>query len=519
MQTSPVSKKETGEIGGSVGAKRIAKNTLMLYFRQILIMLVSLYTVRVVLATLGTEDYGVYSVVAGVVTMFGFLSNVMATSSQRYFSYAMGQGDDEGLTRTFGISLTIYLLLMALVLVLAETIGLWYVNNMLVVPDGRLGAANWVYQAVVVSFMFTLVTSPYMASIIAHEDMSIYAYMSVLEAGLKLVIVFLLKVIPFDKLIAYGLLLTAVSAVNTSLYRFYCKRHYAECRFRPLMDKRLFRKMLSFSGWNLFGTGATMVKTQGGTLVVNLFFGTAVNAAQGIAASVRNAMLVFSNNFSTAVRPQLTMLYAAGRDKELAQLLSSSCKLMTYLTLIVVAPLFNNLDFIFGLWLDEVPEYTTIFVQLLLIESLVESASTPMATVNQATGRIQVYQAIIGTVLMLTLPITCALYAAGYPPFTLYAVNVGLMCVVVAIRFFFLLQARVDLRFLFKDAVVPLLVTCALSFAGAFFVGAGADGLLAWAVHVSATLAITALLIFLVGLSSRERGAVWHMVKTKLRRS
>lgn len=243
--------------------KRIAKNTLMLYFRQILIMAVSLYTVRVVLNVLGAEDYGIYNVVAGVVTMFGFLSGAMATASQRYFSYDLGKGDDEHLKTTFSVTFQIYVLLAFVIVLLAETLGVWFVNHKLVIPAERIIAANWIFQAAVVSFLFTLVTTPYMASIIAHENMNVYAYVSIIEAALKLGIVFLLKHLPYDKLIVYGMLLALVSLINTSIYRFYCRAHYAECKFCFVRDKALFKEIVSYSGWNLFGNFATVCKVQG----------------------------------------------------------------------------------------------------------------------------------------------------------------------------------------------------------------------------------------------------------------
>ena len=283
----------------------------MLYFRQILIMAVSLYTVRVVLNVLGAEDYGIYNVVAGVVTMFGFLSGAMATASQRYFSYDLGKGDVGHLKTTFSVTFQIYVLLALVIVLLAETLGVWFVNHKLVIPAERIIAANWIFQAAVVSFLFTIVTTPYMASIIAHENMNVYAYVSIIEAALKLGIVFLLKHLPYDKLIVYGMLLALVSLINTSIYRFYCRAHYAECKFCFVRDKALFKEIVSYSGWNLFGNFATVCKVQGGTFLLNMFFGPIVNTAQSVASQIRNATATFSNNFMQAMRPQIIKSYAA----------------------------------------------------------------------------------------------------------------------------------------------------------------------------------------------------------------
>lgn len=252
-------------------SKRIAKNTLMLYFRQILIMLVSLYTVRVILNTLGAVDYGIYNVVAGVVTMFGFLSGAMAAASQRYFAFEMGRGNNEELRKIFSVMMTIYILLALIILLLAETIGLWFVYHKLVIPPERFNAAKWIYQFSIFSFMISLLTSPYMASIIAHENMSIYAYMSILEAILKLLIVFLLRILPFDKLIVYGGLLLTVTCINTGLYRFYCKKNYTECRFGLTWEKKLSFNILKYMGLDLYGNLAVMLRTQGVNILFNLF--------------------------------------------------------------------------------------------------------------------------------------------------------------------------------------------------------------------------------------------------------
>ena len=310
--------KSTGHEGSRYqsSTKRIAKNTLMLYFRQILIMLVSLYTVRVVLNTLGAEDYGIYNVVAGVVTMFSFLSGAMATASQRYFSSEMGRGNAAGLQKVFSVTMTIYVLLALVIVVLAETVGLWFVNTRLVIPAQRMTAARWIYQFAILSFMVTLLTTPYMASIIAHENMSVYAYVSIAEAALKLGIVFVLRVLPYDKLIVYGVLLFAVSFINTALYRGYCKRKYEECVFHPVWDRDMFHEICGFTGWSLFGTFTSMARTQAVTILVNQFFTPAVVAARSVSTQVTNALNVFSSNFNTSLYAPIVKEYAGGKSAD-----------------------------------------------------------------------------------------------------------------------------------------------------------------------------------------------------------
>ena len=336
--------------------KRIAKNTLMLYFRQILIMVVSLYTVRVVLNTLGAEDYGIYNVVAGVVTMFSFLSSSMATASQRYFSFALGENDNEKLKKYFSMSFTIYCLIALIVLVLAETVGLWFVVNKLVVPMERKDAAFWIYQASVFSMIFTILTAPFMASIIAHEDMNIYAYVSIIEVVLKLGIVFLLPLFAIDKLIFYGLLMAVVVFINTAIYRTICVKKYSECKFSFFWEKDLFKELISYTGWNMFGAAVGVFKYQVVNIILNQFFNPIVNTARGIAQQVNSAVNSFAQNFSTAVRPQIIKTYASGEKDKMLQLMFRSCKATFLLMYVFALPLILEMPYVLKLWLKNVPD-------------------------------------------------------------------------------------------------------------------------------------------------------------------
>jgi O-antigen/teichoic acid export membrane protein len=385
----------------STNNKRIAKNTLMLYFRQILIVLVSLYTVRVVLNTLGVEDYGIYNVVAGVVTMFSFLSGAMATASQRFFAFELGKGNLEKLKKTFGVTLCIYLLLIILIVFLAETIGLWFISNKLVVPMERLIAAQWIYQFSILSFAVTLITTPYMASIIAHENMKVYAYVSIVEVGLKLAIVFLLQILPADKLIVYGILIFAVSFINTALYRFYCKKHYKECVFKPEWDKGMFGETIGFTGWSLFGTFTTVVKTQAVTIMINQFFNPVVVAARVISNQVTSVLTVFSSNFNTSLYSPIVKEYAAGHKDKMYSLIYNGCKMTFFLMWIFALPLYLHMDFVLTLWLKKLPEYLLLFSQLSLIAVLIQSVSYPLMTAARAQGNVRLYESTLGTLQLL----------------------------------------------------------------------------------------------------------------------
>ena len=290
--------------------RRIARNTLMLYFRQILIMVVSLYTVRVVLNVLGAEDYGIYNVVAGVVTMFSFLNGAMTTASQRYFAFDLGKNDTEHLKITFNVTFQIYIILACIIVLLAESVGIWFVCNKLVIPAERMFAAVVIYQCSILSFLFTLISTPYMASLIAHENMDVYAYVSIVEVLFKLLIVFLLKVLLYDKLIVYGILLATVALINNVIYQFYCRSHYSECKLEFIKDRKYLKELFFYGGWNFIGSFAAVLKTQGVSIIMNMFFGPVVNAARGIASQVSNTLMTFSSNFSVALRPQIIKSYA-----------------------------------------------------------------------------------------------------------------------------------------------------------------------------------------------------------------
>lgn len=415
-------------------SKRIAKNTLMLYFRQILIMLVSLYTVRVVLNVLGAEDYGIYNVVAGVVTMFSFLGNAMATASQRYFSFDLGKKDEEHLKITFSVTFQIYILLALFVVLIAETLGVWFVNNKLVIPEERLIAANWIFQAAIVSFLLTLITTPYMADIIAHENMNVYAYVSIVEVSLKLGIVFILRLLPYDKLIVYGILLALVALINTSLYRLYCHKHFPECKFRFVKDKDLFKEIVSYSGWNLFGSVSTVVRKQGITILLNLFFGPIVNAARAVSSQVSGAVMSFAQNFSNAIKPHIIKLYAAEKKDEMLKMLRYGTKIVFFLMLMICVPLYFETPYLVKLWLKNVPDYTVVFVRLVTIHALIDSISYPLMAVVQATGKIRLYQAVVGGARILNLPVSYVFLRLGFAPQTVFIVEITISVISLLLR-------------------------------------------------------------------------------------
>ena len=494
--------------------KRIAKNTLMLYFRQILIMIVSLYTVRVVLNTLGAEDYGIYNVVAGVVTMFSFLSSSMATASQRYFSFALGQNDSEQLKKYFSMSFTIYCLIALIVLVLAETVGLWFVTQKLVIPVERQTAAFWIYQASVFSMICTILTVPFMASIIAHEDMNIYAYVSIIEVVLKLGIVFLLPLFAIDKLIFYGLLMAGVVFINTAIYRTICVKKYVECKFSFFWEKSLFKELVSYTGWNMFGSAVGVFKNQIVNIILNQFFNPVVNAARGIAAQVNSAVNSFAQNFSTAVKPQIIKNYASGEKEKMLQLMFRSCKATFLLMFVFALPLILEMPYV----LKNVPEYAVLFTILALVDALIDTISYPLMAAAQATGKIKLYQAVVGGVLLLNAPIAFVVLTFGAAPYSVFIVSISITFIAFIVRLF-ILKRLIDFSFWqFIGKVFLPVVFCALiSFVIPYLVrNMMNSGFIRLCVTVVVSVICVALSGYFVALSKNEKQWIVGIVKSKL---
>lgn len=489
---------------------RIAKNTLALYFRQILIMLVSLYTVRVVLNTLGADDYGIYNVVAGVVVLFSFVNNAMAASVQRFLNFYLGKNDTEKTRNVYSASLVIHGIICLIFVALAETFGLWFVNAKLNIPVERNSAAFWCYQAAVITTLASIMRVPYNAVIIAYEKMSFFAGLSIVEAVLKLVVVFLLKITPLDKLIFYSFLLAAVSFIILAVYKFYCNRNFEIAHYKKVQDKGLGKELVSFSGWSLFGAVANVANTQGTNIVLNIFTNVVVNAAMGIANQVNAAVYSFVSNFQTAFNPQLVKSYAAGEKEEFQRLVSRSAKFSFYLLWLIVLPVYANCDFLLSLWLKNVPQYSVGFVRLVLIFPLIESLNGPLWISIQATGKIRAYQIIIGMINILNLPLSVAAFCLGANPYWILYIRIALNCFAFAIRVllsrkYFALSARLFLR---GSVLIPVLIAAVSAFA-TFLCGKLISGSLP---QFFATCAVSAVasgtLIFFVGMKAAERNIV-----------
>ena len=403
--------------------KRIAKNTLLLYFRMLFMMAVSLFTSRVILNTLGVEDYGIYNVVGGVVAMFGFINGSMASATQRYITFALGKGDEDRLKTIFSTTLQIHALISVLIVILGETVGLWFLYNKMIIPDGRMDAAFWVLQCSIVSTVVMIMSVPYNADIIAHEKMSAFAYISVLEVILKLAIVYMLVIFSFDKLILFAFLVLAIQILIRMIFSFYCNRHFKESKYRHVWDRQLFKEMTGFAGWSLFGNLSVVLFTQGLNMLLNIFFGPVVNAARAIAVQVQHAMQQFVSNFQMALNPQITKTYAKGDLQEMHKLIIRSARFSFYLLFLLSLPVLLETNFILQIWLINVPNNTVVFLRIMICTMILSTIANPLMIANQASGMVKKYQIVCGSIQMLILPISYIFLKIGYPAYSVFIVH------------------------------------------------------------------------------------------------
>jgi O-antigen/teichoic acid export membrane protein len=378
---------------------------------------VGLYTSRVVLNTLGITDYGIYNVVGGIINMAAFLNTAMVQASQRFLAFELGCNDKNKLHKVFCTSVSIHALIALITLFIGETIGLWFVNARLNIPEERMIAANWVYQASIISFIITVLSVPYNACIVAHEKMSAFAYISILEVVLKLIIVFMLLLLPFDKLIIYSILLVIVYLIIRAVYTIYCKRNFEECTYHFFIDKKIFYKMFTFAGWSVIGNLGYSFRDQFSNVVLNIYYGTTLNAARGIAFQVNTIVTGFSSNLLMSVSPQITKQYANGNIDESRKLIYMSSRYCFYLLMLISIPVIANSDYILSLWLGTVPKYASIFLNITLLSSLLYTLSNPVTIGIQATGHLKWFQIGICIIMFLDFVLSWFLLANGWPPY------------------------------------------------------------------------------------------------------
>lgn len=418
--------------------KNIAKNSLFLYLRMFLNMGVGLFTAGIVLNTLGITDYGIYNIVGGFVSMFGFLNSSMSSATQRFLSFDIGRNDSVQLRKTFSTTVSIHFVIAIIVVLALETFGLWYINNKLNVPQDRMDAVNIVFQFSVLSTFFGIIQVPYNALITAREKFDVYTIISFLEIGLKLLILFLIVHADYDKLILYAILLFCSSFFIRMIYRVYCRREFPESKYKFYFDKSYFHTLLAFSGWNLFGTIAVTARGQGNNLVLNWFFGAAMNAAYGITSQVQSLVSSFVSNFQIAVNPQIVKNYAAGNKAKSMQLIVQSAKFSFGLMILIILPIYTSLQFVLDVWLKNYPQQSILFIKLTFVIILIDTISNPLMTGLQATGKIRMYQIVVGTLVFLNLPISYLLIRNTARPEMIFLTSIIISSIALWFRLYYL---------------------------------------------------------------------------------
>ena len=499
--------------------KRIAKNTLMLYIRMLLSMVVSLYTSRVVLEVLGVEDYGIYGLVGGVVAMFSFLNSTMAGATSRFLTFEMGRGDQGRLKATFSSALIIHIGIALLVLILAESVGLWFLNNKLVIPEGRMHAAHLVLQFSVISMLINFTQVPYNAAIIAHEKMDVYAYVELLNVFLKLAIVYLLSIGNYDKLILYAFLVLVVSVLIAFIYRIYCVKHYDETKFSLYFDKQISKEIISFSLYNLLGNMGSVVNTQGTAFVINKFFGLVYNAASTVGTTVSGVITGFASNIMTAFRPQITKSYAAGELENFQSLLSWATKAVLLVYALVAIPVAISINELLALWLVEVPYYANTFCQLLLLNIFFETSRYIVIMGIHATGKVKLVSISAGISFLLNPFIVYLMFYMNMPAAFAYVSLIVINIVLTLVDIIILKHNdnRIEIGGLFMS-----LFRTVLAVAVTYVVSAYVYHLLAFnnIVNIVFLVLCSSLVLFALGvyvvLTKGQRIKVNNLIKSKL---
>lgn len=499
--------------------KRIAKNTIYLYIRTLLVMLVMLYTSRVVLKVLGVQDLGIYNVVGGIVTLLAFLQGTQAKATSRFITFEIGkESSEDEQCRLFSICMTIHLVIALVVLILSETIGLWIVNNATSIPENRMLAANIVYQFSVLTFVVSLIRTPYDAVIIAHEKMSVYAYYSIFEVLLQLSVALALLQSSHDNLIMFGGLHWLVALILFFAYYYYIKRHFIYYSFSFLWDKNKSREILYFSGWTVLGSCTNTMTQQGLGLLLNNFVGLVANTALGFAQQVNGAVGRFVTSFTTAFNPQVVKLYAQNSNKQLFTLINRASKFSFILCYALAFPLIINMDFVLGIWLTEIPQYTSAFCKLILCCSVIDATTGVFNTALSATGNIKVFQVAISCSFILDLICAYLLLLTGVNPVLVFGSRIitrGLINMVIE-----LLLAKKQLGFCLKsycyDVVLPILVTFALTIPAVYFMSLMFEGWGKLFITTILSLFLTTISLWLVIMNSDERNKTFRVIRDKI---
>ena len=505
----------------SDGNRRIAKNAVMLYVRMFFTMIVGLYTSRVVLNVLGVEDYGIYGVVGGVIGMLGFLNASMSGATSRFLTFELGRGDQKRLADTFSSALIVHMGIALFVLLIAETVGLWFLTHKLVIPAGRMPAAHWVYQMSILSALIGITQVPYNATIIAHEKMDVYAWVEILHAALRLLIVYLLTIGNFDKLILYAALGLAVSVFIRLIYRVYCIRHFSESHFHWLWDKSILKPLLNFSGWDLYGNMAFTVRSHVSNFILNVFYGVVLNAASGIASTVQGIILSFSSNVVLAFKPQIIKTYSVGDYDQMNEKLRYAAKVSIALLILVTVPVFVKCAYVLKLWLKIVPEGTVVMTRFTLLINLASCMSSILLIGIHATGKMITTGAIGGTMYLLSLPLMYWMLKIGLTYRDCYLMFLIITTLFCAINAFILKKQMPEFAIVsfINTALLPILIMFALSLASSYALSYHfQESLLGLVLFSILSGMITIVLSFVVMLNRNEKRQTLELIKKRIKR-
>lgn len=486
--------------------------------RTLIVMMVSLYTSRVVFQSLGVDDFGIYNVIAGFIGMLSVVSSPISTAISRFLTYGLGKGDNKRMQEIFSTSINIQIVLSIIVLLLGETVGLWFINSKLNIPEESMVAANWVYQCSIASMVLNLFNTPYMASLIAHEKMSVFAYMAIIEVVLKLAVAFLVIVSPINKLIFYSLGLLCSFIIIRVIYWSYCTRKFEECHYRRGIHMDLAKEMTGFAWWSFFGSTAWIINTQGTSILMNLYFGVVLNAAKGIAVQAEGAVTSFISNFTTAFSPQITKSYAEGNKEYMFNVISRGAKFSVYLFLFIIIPVEFETKLILELWLGEVPDYTVQFLQLSLWCSVTTVFGSSYLQGINATGKIRSYQLVVTSIGILIFPLTWLAYRLGFCPESYYFIYFVIYNILIFVRIGFVrAQLGYSLRrFIFKD-YLPVVSCCLISVIPAWAITKMMDDGVIRLIVITLTCCVTtSIIVFTIGMSRDEQRFIITNIKNRL---
>ncbi|MBQ8694417.1 MAG: lipopolysaccharide biosynthesis protein [Bacteroidaceae bacterium] len=500
--------------------KRIAKNTMLLYIRMGVMMIISFFTARITLEALGVVDYGINNVVGGLVSMFSLISSSLSSSVSRFITFGLGKGDKKELNTIFSTSVNIHVILAIIVVIAIETIGIWFLNNKMVIPVDRLTAAHWVLQCSTSMFAIGLLSVPYNATIIAHERMDVYAYFTLFDAFSRLAIIFAIKYYGGDKLILLAIISLIPSLIKQFYYWHFSKKHFEECTYHAVWDKKVFKEMFGFAGWNFFGNAAFIMNTQGINMLINIFYGVTLNAARGIAVQVMSIVEQFTGNFTAAINPQITKSCASGDNKHLYFLIEKSSKFNFFLMLILVTPVILECKTLLELWLGEIPDHTVNFVILNLIRALTIIMSNSLLTAILATGKIKQYQTIVIFTTIWVFILTYFAFDIGLPPETTYIIHICIYVILIIIRIVYAKKLiGLDYISFIKNVVFRCLyVLCLVSIAPIIIAMTTEPEILRLLVSVPTTIIYSIFIIYLFGLDSGEKNSIKRILCRRLKK-